>query len=92
MTKIRKHPFKIQPQSREITCQIFINFRLLPFNLKIRTKIGVCIMAKTLAIFQLCLLEMLGCIHSFMTGTINPKLSRGVEAIANGILHGFFTD
>ena len=39
-------------------------------------------MAKTHAIFHSFLLEMLGCFHSFMTGNFNPKLSRGLEAIA----------
>ena len=54
----------------------------LPFHLKIRSKIGVCTMAKRHAIFQSFLLETLRFIHSFMAGNFNPKLSRGFEAIA----------
>ena len=45
-------------------------------------KIGVCTVAKPHAIFQSFLLEMLGFIHSLMTGNFNPKLSKGFEAIA----------
>ena len=82
MTKIRKIIFKIQPQSREITSQIFIIFRLPPFHLKQRTNIDVCTVAKPYAIFQSFLLEMIGLIHTFITGIFNLKLSRGFEAIA----------
>ena len=44
--------------------------------------------------FNRFLLEMLGFIHSFMTGNFNPTLSRGFEAFASlngpsGILHVF---
>ena len=45
-------------------------------------KIGVCTVAKPHAIFQLFLLEMLGFIHSSMTGNFNPNLSRDSEPIA----------
>ena len=45
-------------------------------------KIGVHTLAKPHAIFQSFLLEMLGFIHSFMTGNFNPKLLKGFEAIA----------
>ena len=74
MKKIRK---KKTSQSQEITSIICIIFRLPPFHL-----IGVYTVAKPHAIFQSFLLEMLGFIHSFMTGNINPKPSRGFEAIA----------
>ena len=83
MTKIRKNLFKIQPQSREIKSNIhyfYITSLLSVF--KTRTKIGVCTVAKPHAIFQSFLLEILGFIHSLMTGNFNPKLSRGFEAIA----------
>ena len=58
------------------------NFQIISLSFKTRTKIGVCTVAKPHAIFQSFLLEMLGLIHSFMTGNFNPKLWRGFEAIA----------
>ena len=84
MTKIRTNLFKMQSQSREITSQIFIIFRLPSSSLlfKTRTKIGVCTVAKPHVIFQSFLLEMLGFIDTFMTVNFNPKLLRGFEAIA----------
>ena len=51
-------------------------------SFKIRTKIGVCILANPGAIFQSFLLELLGVIHSSMTGNSNPKLSRDFKDIA----------
>ena len=74
--KNRKHLFKIQLQSPEIS-QIFVIFRLPPFHLKQERNV-----AKPCAIFQSFLLEMLGFIHSSMTGNFNPNLSRGSEPIA----------
>ena len=77
MTKIRIKSFKIHPQSREIHL-----FEIASLSFKIRTKIGICTLAKPHAIFQSFLLKMLDFIHTFMTSNFNPKLSRGFEAIA----------
>ena len=63
MTKITKNLFKIQPQSREIKCQIFIILRLK----------GVCTLGRPHAIFQSFLLEMLDFIQSFTTSNFNPN-------------------
>ena len=49
---------------------------------KIRMKIAVCTLAKSHAIFQTFLLEMLDFIYSFTTGNFNSKLSSGFEFIA----------
>ena len=82
MTKSEKNLFKIRPQYCEITSQIFIIFRLPPFHLKQERKLVYAIMTKHHAIFQSFLLEMLGFIHSFMTGNFNLKLSSGFEVKA----------
>ena len=82
MTKIRKNLFKIQPQSREITSQIFIIFRLPPFHSKQEQKLVYALWQNHMRYFNRFLLETLGFIHSFMTGNFNPKLSRGFDAIA----------
>ena len=57
-------------------------FEISSLSFKIRTKTGVCTVAKPHAIFQSFLLEMLDFIQSVMTGNFNPKLSRGFEAKA----------
>ena len=54
-------------------------FEIISLSFKIRTKIGVCTLASDISIV---LMEMLGIIHSFTTGKLNPKLSSGFEAIA----------
>ena len=91
MTKIRKkNLFKIHPQFREITSNIHY-FEITSLSLKIRAKISVCTLAKPHAIFQSFLSEMLGFIHSFMTGNFNPKMSRGFEAITiQAVPMGFY--
>ena len=83
MTKIRKK--KSFENSATVSRKNKSNihyFRIILLSFKTRTKIGVCTLAKTHAIFQSFLLEMLGFILSFMTANFNPKLSRGFEAIA----------
>ena len=83
MTKIRKkNIFKIQPQSREMTRQIFLIVSLPPFHLKQEQKIDIYTVAKPHVTFQSFFLEMLDCIHSLMASKFNPKLSMGFEAIA----------
>ena len=57
-------------------------FEIISISFKIRTKIGVCTLAKPHAIFQSFLLEMLGFIHSFTASNFNPKLPSSFEAIA----------
>ena len=80
MTKIRKNLFKIQPQSREITSQISIIFRLPPFHLKQERKWVYALWQNHMGYFTTVLLEMLGVFHSFMSRYFNPKLQ--TEAIA----------
>ena len=72
--------FTIHPVSRNKSNIHYVEITSLSF--KIRKKIGACTLAKPQAIFQPFLLEILGFIHSYMTGNCNPKLSRGFEAIA----------
>ena len=57
-------------------------FQIISLSFKIRTKIGVCTLAKPHAIFQSFLLDMFGFIQSFKTGKFNPILSSGFEATA----------
>ena len=80
MTKIEKNLFKILSQSRGNNKSNIHYFEITSLSFKMRTKIGVCTLAKTHVIFQLCLLYMLGFIHSFMTGNFNPKLPWKFEA------------
>ena len=79
VTKIRKkNRFKIQPQSRVITCRFFIIIEITSLSFKIRTDIGVCPLVKSHTIFQYFWLEMSGFVHRFMTGSFIPKLPRGL--------------
>ena len=57
-------------------------FEITSLSIKIRTKIGVCTLARPHAIFQSFLLEMLGFIHSFTTSNFNSKLLSGFESLA----------
>ena len=48
-------------------------FEISSLSFDIRKKIGVCTLSKPHAIFQSLLLEMLGFVHSFMTGELFPN-------------------
>ena len=82
MTKVRKKSFQNSATVSRNNKSNIHYFYIASLSFKIRTKIGVCHMAKPNAILPLFLLEMLGFIHSFMTGNFNHKLSTDFGAIA----------